>query len=164
MASDVASRSKTPSRTLRLIALFKIVETAVFAAAGLASLQLLDPATLDALTAWTRALPGAGVRHFAQRVLDQLSGLSSLQIKELGAGAFLFAAIFLLEGVGLWLEKRWAEWLAVVATSLFMPLEVLELFRHATAPKFVALVLNALLVGYLVYRIVSDRRRPQPAT
>lgn len=149
---------------LRSIAVFKFVETAAVLGAGLAALQLLDPNTLDMLLAWGQALPALAEQHLAERVIDHLSGISPSQIRALGAGAFLFAGIFLAEGIGLWMERRWAEWLSVVATALFIPLEVLELFRHASLPKAIALVLNAAVVGYLIWRIVSLRPGPRPAT
>ena len=157
MTTTVSGQKKPANKVLRSIAILKFVETAAIIAAGLAALKLLNPATLDLVTAWSQALPGLGEQRFAQRMLDQLSGISPHEIRALGVGAFVFASIFLLEGVGLWLERRWAEWLSVVATALFIPLEVLELFRHASASKVVALVLNVLVVGYLIARIVSTR-------
>jgi uncharacterized membrane protein (DUF2068 family) len=143
---------------LRLIAILKLIEAAAIIAAGLAALRLLDPATLDRISSWSQGLPAAAERHFAQHALDHLSGITSSQIEALGAGAFLFAAIFLLEGVGLWLERRWAEWLSILATSLFIPLEILELFHHVSAPKLIALGLNLLVVVYLIARIAASRR------
>lgn len=59
----------------------------------------------------------------------------------------------LLEGVealGLWWGKRWAEYLTVVATSVFLPLEIYELTRTVTPTKVVAFVLNVAVVVYLL--------------
>ena len=56
----------------------------------------------------------------------------------------------LVEGVGLWMRKRWAEYLTIVATSLLIPLEVYELAHHATLLKAGGLVVNVLIVAYLV--------------
>lgn len=55
-----------------------------------------------------------------------------------------------VEGVGLWLAKRWAEYLTVVATAAFLPLEVYELSDHPTVTKAGAFVLNIVVVVYLV--------------
>lgn len=43
-----------------------------------------------------------------------------------------YGAIQIAEGVGLWLLKRWGEYLAVVATSAFLPVEVYELVHKVT--------------------------------
>lgn len=63
----------------------------------------------------------------------------------------LYAAIELIEGVGLWLLKRWGEYFAVVATSLFIPLELEELIKHVTLFKAGALFINIVAVTYLLY-------------
>jgi uncharacterized membrane protein (DUF2068 family) len=66
--------------------------------------------------------------------------------------AFLigYAVLQLAEGIGLWSLKRWGEYVAVVGTSLFLPLEIHELTKHVTVVKIVAFVINLALVVYLV--------------
>ena len=75
------------------------------------------------------------------------------QIKTLGVGSFLYAALFLAEGAGLWLEKRWGEWLTVIITSSLVPVEIYEIYRHPSAVKVAVLVINIGIVGYLINRI-----------
>ncbi|MEU6401148.1 DUF2127 domain-containing protein [Streptomyces sp. NPDC046985] len=60
-----------------------------------------------------------------------------------------YALIELVEAVGLWYAKRWAEYLTVVATAAFLPLEVYELTEHVSAVKIATLVLNVLAVVYI---------------
>jgi len=62
----------------------------------------------------------------------------------------LYAVIQLVEAVGLWLLKRWGEYLTVVATAAFVPLEVYELSHHVTVTRAAALVVNIAAVAYLV--------------
>ncbi len=54
------------------------------------------------------------------------------------------------------MAKRWAEWFSVIITSSLVPFEIYEIYRHPTALKFVALLLNLAVVAYLVYRIRTD--------
>ncbi len=61
-----------------------------------------------------------------------------------------YAALELLEGVGLFLLKRWGEYVAVVGTSAFIPLEVYELTHKITVLKVLALLVNVVAVVYLV--------------
>ena len=65
-------------------------------------------------------------------------------------GLVAYAALQLLEGVGLWLLKRWGEYVAVVGTSAFLPLEVYELTDKVSWLKVAALVVNVVAVVYLV--------------
>lgn len=66
--------------------------------------------------------------------------------------AFLigYAVLQVAEAVGLWSLERWGEYVAVVGTSLFLPVEVYELTNRVTYLKVAALVINLALVGYLV--------------
>ncbi len=67
------------------------------------------------------------------------------------AGALLFyGALQIIEGIGLWSLKRWGEYVAVVGTTLFIPLEIYEVTDKASWLKIAALVVNVLAVLYLL--------------
>ncbi len=66
-------------------------------------------------------------------------------------GLLAYGLLQLLEGVGLWMLKRWGEYVAVVATSAFLPLEVYELTHKISWLKVVALLVNVVAVAYLVW-------------
>jgi uncharacterized membrane protein (DUF2068 family) len=70
----------------------------------------------------------------------------------LATGVILFASLELVEGTGLWLQRRWAEYLTVIATSIGIPFEVYEVLNHATPPRVLALMVNLAIVGYLIWR------------
>jgi uncharacterized membrane protein (DUF2068 family) len=76
-----------------------------------------------------------------------------VQVKRLGLVGLFYAGLFLVEGTGLWLQRRWGEWTTVVITGLLIPLEVYEIARHPGATKILLLIVNIAVVGYLVYRI-----------
>ena len=85
--------------------------------------------------------------------VDRIRGLLGANPKTLtwiAVALFTYAAIQLAEGVGLWSLKRWGEYLAVVATGIFLPLEVYELTHKITWLRVVAFLVNLLLVVYLV--------------
>lgn len=65
-------------------------------------------------------------------------------------GLLAYGVLEGVEGVGLWMAKRWAEYLTVVATAAFLPLEVYELIDHTTLTKAGAFVVNLAVVIYLV--------------
>ena len=62
-----------------------------------------------------------------------------------------YAAVEIFEGVGLWLLKRWGEYFAVVATSIFLPLEIHDLAKGITMTRVVTLAVNVAAVLYLLY-------------
>jgi uncharacterized membrane protein (DUF2068 family) len=65
-------------------------------------------------------------------------------------GLTLYGALQLVEATGLWLLKRWGEYFAVVATSIFVPIEVYELVEKITWLRIVALIINVAAVVYLL--------------
>ena len=69
----------------------------------------------------------------------------------LAIGLAVYALIELTEGIGLWLGRRWGEYFAMVATSVFLPYEVYDLTVKITWLRVGALVINLLLVAYLVW-------------
>jgi len=72
----------------------------------------------------------------------------------IAVGLAVYGALQLTEGVGLWLLKRWGEYFAVVATAMFIPLEVYELIEKVTVTRVALLVLN---VGIVVWLLLAKR-------
>ena len=97
-------------------------------------------------------------RHFIKHLIAKAGNLKRHEVKLFGAGALAYGTLELVEGVGLFYRKRWAEWLTVVATSLLVPLEVYELGRHPSLLKAGGITVNIVIVVYL-YRIVRRKGR-----
>jgi uncharacterized membrane protein (DUF2068 family) len=83
--------------------------------------------------------------------LDQLFTLESSKLKLAGLGIAAYAALEGVEAVGLWLQKRWAEYLTFVATTVLLPLEIYELTHSITPFKVIALIINIAIVIYLLF-------------
>jgi uncharacterized membrane protein (DUF2068 family) len=96
--------------------------------------------------------------HVVDWMLEQAQKINPHMLSLAGWAAFLYASVFATEGVGLYLRKRWAEWLVVVATGFFLPLEIYELFHRVVWWKFLILGGNVAIVAYLAHRIMLDTR------
>jgi uncharacterized membrane protein (DUF2068 family) len=79
-------------------------------------------------------------------------------LRELSAGTFFYAALLGIEGIGLLLRKRWAEYFTIITTGALLPLEGYELARHVTMVKVIVLLVNAAIVWYLVVQVRARRR------
>ncbi|MHB1473203.1 MAG: DUF2127 domain-containing protein [Dermatophilaceae bacterium] len=66
-------------------------------------------------------------------------------------GVLAYGALELVEGTGLWFKKRWGEYVAVVATTFFVPLEILEVLAKVTWLRVGALVINLFAIAYLLW-------------
>jgi uncharacterized membrane protein (DUF2068 family) len=62
-----------------------------------------------------------------------------------------YAVLEAVEMVGLWRNRRWAEYLTSIAVAAFIPLEIYELSKGVSAFKVVAFVINVLVLAYLLY-------------
>jgi uncharacterized membrane protein (DUF2068 family) len=142
-----------PGRLLRLIALFKFCKATLLVVVGLGAFELLRPDIAAHAQHWVEALAASSDRRAVQRLISLVTGLSPWRLEVLGIGASLYAALFTVEGVGLWRAKRWAEYLTVVASLLFVPLEVFEVMRRVSPARLAALVINLAVAVYLIYRL-----------
>ncbi len=145
---------------LRLVAAFKLVKAALLILAGIGILKLVHVDPVTQLNEWVAKLgldPGSRLVNHA---IEKVTNIPPHRIKELGIATFIYAGLFLTEGIGLWMLKLWAEWFTVIATGSLLPIEAYEIYRHPSAVKVLVLLLNAAIVAYLIYRI---RRHPRAA-
>lgn len=142
---------------IRLIAFFKLLKAALLIAVGLGALHLLHRNVASELDHWVTMLGLDPGDRYIGKALQRLADLSPNKIRSLGIVSFIYAALFLTEGIGLWLVKRWGEWFSVIITSSLVPFEIYEIIRHSTVLKVLALIVNIAVVIYLVYRIRTER-------
>jgi uncharacterized membrane protein (DUF2068 family) len=140
-------------RVLRLIAVIKFLKAAALIAFGVGAFRLLHRDVGGLAEHWVEALRFDPGSRYVVMFLAKVSNLHPDQIKKLGLVSFLYAGLFLAEGTGLWLQKRWGEWLTVIITSSLLPVEIYEIYRHPSAVKVAVLALNLGIVVYLIYRI-----------
>ncbi|MEA2458716.1 MAG: hypothetical protein QOC95_1688, partial [Thermoleophilaceae bacterium] len=145
---------------LRVIAVDRALHFLVLALLGLAI--LLFASRQDQLrgnfykvaTEIQRGLGGGPVQSEKVGILGELNKLFSLRSSTLhlvGAAVLGYAALEGIEAVGLWWQKRWAEYLTLIATALFLPLEVYELAHKLSPFKVIALIVNTAVVLYLLF-------------
>jgi uncharacterized membrane protein (DUF2068 family) len=146
---------------LRTIALYKIVKVALLLAVAYGELRLRDASLVAKLLSWAAAKPYGLEHRMVSWFVQLFSGLSASRVTALRLVTLAYAAIFAVEGIGLWMEKRWAEWLTVVVTASLIPLEVWEMFHRPTIGKLAILLGNAVIVAYLVWH-VRTKNKPLP--
>jgi phosphoribosylanthranilate isomerase len=154
-------RYKTQTRrertlTIHLIAIEKTVKAVVLIVVGLKLLSLFD----QDVHAWasdfvTRHGIDVGNR-FVHAALERLVGVTNSQIVTFGVVALFYSTVLLVEATGLWLQKRWAEYLAAISTALLLPLELYEMYERFTWVRIAIFVINVFIVWYLVTRLRDE--------
>lgn len=152
------SRAK-PKRNfvLVLIAAFKLVKAAALIVAALGAWHLLAPNEAERFASWLTELPFITGHSLATRAAAWLMQLTPRSLEALGAGALVYAALFVVEGVGLLLGKRWAEYLTVIITASLIPFELYELVHKFGPMKIAALIVNIAIVVYLIRLLRRER-------
>jgi uncharacterized membrane protein (DUF2068 family) len=138
---------------LRTIALYKLLKVLLLLAVAYGELRLSDASLAAKLLTWASARPFGLEHRVVAQLLEWFSGLSASRVHALRMVTVAYAAVFAVEGVGLWMQKRWAEWLTTVITASLIPLEVWGLFQRPTIGKAVVLVANIAIVGYLIWHV-----------
>lgn len=152
------ARSERHRGLLPYIAVFKIVKAALLVVVGVAAFKLVSPDSVRLVESWLAHVSSPMGRNVVQRGLTSALRLGPGKLEALGIGAWLYAVLFLVEGIGLWQERRWAEYLTIVATASFVPFEIYELVKEVSAPRVTALVLNLAVVVYLAVRLRRAKR------
>ncbi len=151
-------------RVIRLIALFKLLKAILLVAVAVVAFKLVHTDITDVLTERVARLGlDPGGRYVGRAILKTVT-LTPNKIRVVGVGSLIYAGLFLIEGIGLWLVKRWAEWFSVIITSTLVPVEVYEIHRHPTTLKVLALLINLAVVGYLLYHIRTKRSEARITT
>jgi uncharacterized membrane protein (DUF2068 family) len=88
---------------------------------------------------------------FITRWAEDALGLSATALAWIAVAVFAYSALQATEAVGLWMVKRWGEYFAVVATSVFLPLEIHELMNKVTVLRVLALVVNIAAIVWLLW-------------
>jgi uncharacterized membrane protein (DUF2068 family) len=148
-------------RVVALIGLFKLAKSSLLTVASLGWLLRASPAggvrSLLHAVHWSGALPG---HHVVREAAARLGAADDHALTRLAIAGLCYAGVFAVEGVGLLRRKLWAEWLTVVVTASFLPVELYELIRHRGPGELAALVVNAAIVATLVVRRLQTGPRP----
>jgi uncharacterized membrane protein (DUF2068 family) len=138
---------------IRLIAFFKIFKALVLCTVMAASFDLIrhEPARL--ITHWALTLHVDPDNHYVHALLAWLLRVDTKHLELFAVGTGLYALLFAVEGIGLWLGKTWAEYLTILSTAGLLPIEGYEVLHHTSLTKCVVLALNAAIVAYLAAHV-----------
>jgi uncharacterized membrane protein (DUF2068 family) len=151
-------------RYLKLIALFKIGKGALVLLVG-ASLLFLNARTrwMDAISDWTAdeiLLEHSRAVSFLLHKFQAV--LADGALRATGFLALFYAAVLFTEGIGVYMEQRWAELLMIFATAALIPIEVRHLWNRPGLVGVLILLVNCFIVWFLY--LVLKRDKPKPHT
>lgn len=158
----MAQRS-TETKTLHAIACFEALKgiAALAASVGLLSLAHHDVRAMAyALIGHFHLDPDA---HYPKILLDDAALLANSNVRQVVLLAWGYAGIRLLEAYGLWKDRAWAEWLAALSGTVYLPWELNHLLQHTTAINGIVLLGNVAVVAFMVARLRQRRNQNKVA-
>ena len=136
-----------------LIAALKLLKGLLLILVGIGALRLVHRDIRAIITEWIEVLHLNPERRFIHVLTLRLPAVTDNKLELFGLAMFLYAALFMTEGIGLALCRRWAEYMTIITTGLLLPLEIYELCRKPTPVRMILLLLNIAVVLYLIYRV-----------
>jgi len=146
-------------RGLLLIGLFKLVEAVFFLLVGVGAFHLIHRDLGDAALRLMMRLRMDPEGRLVGFLLDHMDAITAHRLRQIGIATFFYAGLRVTEGVGLVMEKVWAEYLTVGVTISFLPWEMYEIARRLDWIRVGLFVLNLLVLAYLIWWL----RRKRPA-
>jgi len=146
-------------RGLMVIAAFKLFKGLALLAVGIAAHTLMHRDLVIEAQHWVDLFRIDPHNHYLHLLLEKLSSVDAKRLRELSLGTFFYAGVFLTEGIGLALRKRWAEYLTIISTATFIPLEIYEFVKHASILKFLLFLVNIAVVIYLVRELKRNPKK-----
>ncbi len=154
---EIKPRTKH-NKWIVLIASYKTLQAILFAVIGLGARHMLHKDVGDELAALADHLRFNPESRLVNITLDRASLLNDPILRRIGLLAFAYSAVSYVEGIGLYFEKAWAEYLTLIITVSFLPLEIIEIFKRQTWFRFSLLAVNLLVFVYLL-QLLAIRAR-----
>ena len=146
------------SRGLMAIAALKFVNGFGLLAIGFGVLHFLHSDIAKEFAHWMELLRADPHNRYLLWLVQKLSNVDEHRLRQLSVGTFFYSALYLSEGTGLALAKRWAEYLTIVTTASLMPLELYEIYVRPTWPRVVVFLVNIAVVVYLVLELRRTKK------
>jgi len=149
---------KRHDKGLLLIGLGKLIEAVFFFLVGVGAIHFIHRDLGDSALRLATRLRIDPDGRMVSYLLDHLDAITAHRLKQIGVATFFYAGLRVTEGVGLILEKVWAEYLTVGVTISFLPWEMYEIARRPDWVRVCLLFANLVVLAYLVWWLRRNLR------
>jgi uncharacterized membrane protein (DUF2068 family) len=157
-ASEKSLAHHSHKRGLRSLAMLEGAKGLLAVAGAIAVFAFAHKGLGDVAERMLQALHVNPGSKFAEAVFRAADKATGQQIVLVGFGVLVYAAVRLVEAFGLWHEREWAEWFALLSGCLYLPWEMYEIARKVTPIRVSVLVINVIVVLYLARVLWQDKK------
>lgn len=143
---------------LRAVAVFEFIKGFAVLLVGLGLLSLVGKDVQESVDRMMKLLHFDPAWHWCKVLLNDASTMTDVKLRRLAVVAFAYSAFRIIEAYGLWFEYHWAEWLAVISATIYLPWEITHLFHKASIQGFSVFIGNLVIVAYLAYVLWDNYR------
>jgi uncharacterized membrane protein (DUF2068 family) len=146
-------------RALRAVASVEFFKGLIVLLAGFGVLRLIHRDVWDVAESFLEWLHISPDAHYAQVFLNLADQVTDSKIWFVALGALAYSSLRFAEAYGLWRERAWAEWLALVSGAIYLPFEIVELARRPDWIRLIIFLVNLAVVLYMAYLRMQARTR-----
>ncbi|HEX9078234.1 MAG TPA: DUF2127 domain-containing protein [Desulfuromonadaceae bacterium] len=153
------SAGKPYARGLHVVALFEGAKGVLVLAVGFELLSFIHKDIHEAAMRLVEHLHFNPASHYPRIFLDLTEHINDTRLWSMALAAAAYSVVRLVEAVGLWQKKAWAEWFGVLTGGMYIPVELFEVARKATWPRVTVLAVNSVVVSYLLFVLIRSHKR-----
>lgn len=143
---------------LRAVAVYEAAKGALVLLAGFELLSLMHHEAQHFAEQWVAHLHLNPAKGYPRIFIDAMTNVTDARLWLLAGLALFYSGAKWILAYGLWLGRRWAEWLAVASGAIYVPAEVYEIAEGVTWAKILLLIVNVCIVAYLIYVLWRSER------
>jgi uncharacterized membrane protein (DUF2068 family) len=136
---------------LRAVAVFEIAKGVLVLAAASGLLTLLHNDAADKVAHLADRMHFHSGGHVSRVLLRAASNLTDAKLWAIAAAAVTYSIVRFFEGYGLWHQRTWAEWFALLSGAMYLPWELYEILAHFSSTSVIVFVCNVAVVIYMLY-------------
>jgi uncharacterized membrane protein (DUF2068 family) len=149
---------------IHAVAVFEAVKGALVLAAGFGLLRLLHKDAHMIACEFITHIHLNPVQKYPKIFIHLADNISDSKLWFFASLALIYSAFRFIEGYGLWKEKTWAEWLAVISGTIYLPVEFYEIWVKVSFVRILALAANIVVVGVVAYVLIQKKQSPVTQT
>lgn len=147
------------SKGLHVVALFEGAKGMLVLLVGFELLSFIHKDVHEAAMHLVKHFHLNPASHYPRIFLDLTGSINDARLWWMAIAALMYSVVRVIEAIGLWYRKNWAEWFAVLTGGMYIPVELYEAFHRLTWPKLTVLVVNLGVVGYLLVIMIRNGRK-----
>ena len=148
------SSHKTHSRGLHIVALFEGAKGLLVLVVGFELLKFIHKDVHEVALRLVEHFHLNPASHYPRIFLDLTENINDTKLWSMAIAATMYSVVRMIEAIGLWLRKAWAEWFAVLTGGMYIPIEIFEVFHRVTWARITVLVVNLGVVSYLLFVLI----------